>query len=868
MRSLATPEVPYSLDAEQLFELSPLSSQVLSTDGRILRVNKAWERLFGVTLEQVADYNFLQDPQLEHLGVTPLMRRAIAGETVNIPAVPFVPDRGMYQGRARWVEAVAYPVFGRDGRVREVVLVQQDITDREEIRQKLERLNERNAFLVEASIKLAESLDVARTLDEITALLVPRFADWCAVYDSTARPLVPLAVHHTDPGRIALLNSYLQQYPVDVNAPRGLARVLREGTTEHIPNIPDELLVAVTQSPEQLEMLRRLELRSYVSVPMTARGRVVGALSIASATPNRHGVEDVAFLEDLGRRAGLALDNLRLLNEAERGRRFLEAVLQQMPSGVVILDKTDSRFTANRQAEVLLGRVLPSLDAIEQVDGGLTVRRDGSPIPTGEFPVVRAAEGEFVPREDYEFEQPDGGTVILSTTAAPVLDSDGNTMASVVIFDDVTERRKLEGQVLALNADLERRVEERSREVYWRVQALEAFVALTEAIGTESDLDELGRQALSVFTTSIEGCDAARLKFLDGRWRAIDWAGQPDEQIIAALEHGLPAEVPSIRGALTAREALFSDDYSAEVDGLDERVMQRYGTAAFVPITARGEVLGIFAIGVKGAQRWDERDKAVVRAVGRAYTLAVERALLIADLASQKRELEAHNAEQESFAYTVSHDLRAPLLSIQGMSELLRGAVEAGEATEASFLLSRIENNVNRMGDLLNSILALSRIGRVVEDREALNLGAAVRNVVAITEPRLAKNRVTVELAEEWPTITFGRGELEQVITNLLTNAAKFAGRAGREPRIAISASQDGERVVLIVDDTGPGIPLESRDRAFGLFQRLDSKVEGTGVGLAIVKRIVERRGGAVRIEESPLGGARFKVTLPAAHSQ
>jgi signal transduction histidine kinase len=103
--------------------------------------------------------------------------------------------------------------------------------------------------------------------------------------------------------------------------------------------------------------------------------------------------------------------------------------------------------------------------------------------------------------------------------------------------------------------------------------------------------------------------------------------------------------------------------------------------------------------------------------------LALERAEAAARLAEQKEELEARNAEQETFIYTVSHDLRAPLLSIQGMGELLEEAVDAGDPEEARFLLRRVTRNAEKMGELLNDLLALSRVGRAAEDAEALDLG-------------------------------------------------------------------------------------------------------------------------------------------------
>src|SRR4051812_15568762 len=112
-----------------LFDQSPLSIQVFEPDGTPRAVNRAWERLFGVTLADIPDYNILRDRQLEERGVMPAVRRAFAGEPAAIPAIPYVPDRGAFQGQERWCEAFIYPVRDEHGRIDEVVLIHQDMTD-------------------------------------------------------------------------------------------------------------------------------------------------------------------------------------------------------------------------------------------------------------------------------------------------------------------------------------------------------------------------------------------------------------------------------------------------------------------------------------------------------------------------------------------------------------------------------------------------------------------------------------------------------------------------------------------------------------------------------------------------------------------
>ncbi|HWG85294.1 MAG TPA: PAS domain S-box protein, partial [Deinococcales bacterium] len=235
------------------------------------------------------------------------------------------------------------------------------------------------------------------------------------------------------------------------------------------------------------------------------------------------------------------------------------------------------------------------------------------------------------------------------------------------------------------------------------------------------------------------------------------------------------------------------------------------------------------------------------------------------ELSERSEELEHRNAEQETFLYTASHDLKAPLVSIRGMTELLTESLSRGDGEEARFALSRIERNAGRMTALLNDLLSYARVGRVHEQSVALDLGAVAEAVLADLTLLPARAGVTLDLPARWPTVCYPATEVTQLLTNLLSNAFKYSRSSGREARVRLSWSSEGGVVTLRVEDSGPGVPGRYRERVFRLFERLDAAGEGTGVGLAIVKRIVERHGGKVWIEDSELGGACFSVTLPAA---
>lgn len=228
-------------------------------------------------------------------------------------------------------------------------------------------------------------------------------------------------------------------------------------------------------------------------------------------------------------------------------------------------------------------------------------------------------------------------------------------------------------------------------------------------------------------------------------------------------------------------------------------------------------------------------------------------------------ELTAKNAELERFTYTVSHDLKSPLVTIKGFLGLLERDALAGDLERLKSDKQRISNAVEKMGELLNDLLELSRIGRVLNPPHAVPFDAIVREALSLVDGRLSKRGVDVELHPDLPVV-FGDGpRLVEVLENLLDNAAKYMGN---QPSPQIEIGQRGEEAgkrVFFVRDNGIGIASDFQEKIFGLFNKLDANSEGTGIGLALVKRIVEFHGGRIWVESELGAGTTFVFTLPVA---
>ncbi len=231
-------------------------------------------------------------------------------------------------------------------------------------------------------------------------------------------------------------------------------------------------------------------------------------------------------------------------------------------------------------------------------------------------------------------------------------------------------------------------------------------------------------------------------------------------------------------------------------------------------------------------------------------------------LQSRTVELQAANKDLEGFSYSVSHDLRAPLRAIDGFSSLLHDHRLLQEDVETRQYLTRIRENVSRMAALINDLLAFARCGRETLRREDLNMDALARET--LQQVRAIYPGIEVEVAIE--PLPEARGDvalIRQVWLNFLDNAVKYTGRVS-QPRVVVSGREEQDKVVFEISDNGVGFDSRYSDALFLVFHRLHgAEYPGTGVGLAIVQRIVSRHGGEVWARSTPGRGSTFGFSLP-----
>ena len=231
-------------------------------------------------------------------------------------------------------------------------------------------------------------------------------------------------------------------------------------------------------------------------------------------------------------------------------------------------------------------------------------------------------------------------------------------------------------------------------------------------------------------------------------------------------------------------------------------------------------------------------------------------------LAQQTAELERSNAELQQFAYVASHDLQEPLRMVASYTQLLARRYGDKLDDDAREFIDFAVDGARRMRALINDLLAYSRVGTRGAEFAPTDCNAVVDQVIADLGAAIEDERAGVTRGD-LPTVLADAMQLQQLFQNLIANAIKFHGE--RRPRVAIAAERRGDAWLFSVRDNGIGIDPEYADRIFVIFQRLHSRAEypGTGIGLAICKKIVERHGGRIWMESAPGQGTTFYFTLP-----
>jgi signal transduction histidine kinase len=300
----------------------------------------------------------------------------------------------------------------------------------------------------------------------------------------------------------------------------------------------------------------------------------------------------------------------------------------------------------------------------------------------------------------------------------------------------------------------------------------------------------------------------------------------------------------------------------------DQEWAKREGVVAFAgfPLVVGGQPVGVLALFARRPIGDEEFEG--LGGVARTVALGIERTQLeaardraLTEAAAERKRLEHSLRELDEFAYTASHDLKAPLRGIANLAGWIEEDLRDSISEETRDMLSMLRGRMHRLEALIEGMLQFSRAGRPRGQPELVDVGTLVGEVLELLAPPAS---TTVVVKPGMPTMITDRLGLQQVFLNLIGNALKFASVA--DARIEIGVEDGGGAFYeFFVTDNGPGIPVEFQDRIWAIFQTLAPRdeIEGTGIGLALVKKTVDSRGGRVRVESAPGRGSTFSFLWP-----
>jgi PAS domain S-box-containing protein len=552
----------------------------------------------------------------------------------------------------------------------------------------------------------------------------------------------------------------------------------------------------------------------------------------------------------------------RLSESINRQVRRTEAMIGGMSDGVLLVDEEGNSVFINPAGQRLLGNAQVGVPIYKQADTYRLRDEHGRTLDPQELPAAQAlSTGRSVQDVTILIAREGAERVAVSMSATP-LREDGHTSGVVVTFRDITERRALEEQM--------------------QVQAERAQILADAGAFFSSNIDP----------TWVTQAIAERVAEVLGDWAAVILrSGDAKELSVAAIYHRDMASLGLAwsyiyRQPLTVGEGLIGSvvatgypsmttDIPRTLDvtnpGTYHQSPVKLASLLVLPLRTRRELLGALVIAANDPDRAMTDDKLpLAEFLAERAALAIENAKLYTEQVEARRKVEDLSRLKDEFLSIASHELRTPVTSIKGYTQLAKMLIKEGDLNTSEEYLDIALDQIDRMSRLILELLDVSRIetGRLEIRREPIAWPQFVRDVVHRHHTAVSDRRFHLSVPDAGKIVTGDRDRLEQVLGNLLENAVKYSPDGSD---VTVTVEDKGETLVTAVCDRGIGIPADELNQVFERFHRgrqvSSTNYGGLGLGLYITKQIIERHGGAIWVESKEGQGTTFYFSLPAAEA-
>jgi PAS domain S-box-containing protein len=722
-------------------------------------------------------------------------------------------------------------------------------------------------ILSQAASLLAGARDFDDTLRQAIACCLPVLGDFGFFDVAIGASVKRTACAHQAPDIEALLapTRWVRQDHPELNL-CGLST----GTPALHAETGETFYRSIAADDAHLDLLQRLAFTSMLTVPMRYRGELVGALTLfMGRSGRRHTQQDLDFACELSDLAAPLVSNARLLEQHRQTEAALRASEEQLRLAVEAgqLGIWDWDIKHNRVSwsprvyemhEMELGSDTGGLDGFRS-----RIHPDDRERVLNS--IGKALAGGQIYSEEFRANLPSGRNCWISTRAHLVRDAQGRPLRMVGASADITERAQL------LVAERQARGEAEAARLRMELLA-GAGTGLSQSLDPQ---DTLAAIATTIVPRIADWC---RIDLLDDAGALHCRIAHHTDPAQAARAMALARVAPSEPGSVgsVAWVIAHGQPYHGVVGAPQDQagagarlVVGSLGLREVfcLPLIARGRTIGAMSVAqAESGRQLGEDDRVMVLQLAQRAALALDNARLYAEAEAARRQAEAANRAKDEFLAMLGHELRNPLAPIAAALELMGRRDPQASADERRI----IGRQVAHLSRLIDDLLDISRItqGKVQLLREAVDMKAVVANALELTRPLFDKHAQPVQLRlPDVPAMVRGDAvRLTQVLCNLLVNAAKFTPPEGR---VSLELVVQDAQVLASVQDAGSGIAPDLLPQVFDLFvqggQTIARQGGGLGLGLAIVRSLVELHGGSVSAASEGLGkGSRFLVSLPA----
>ena len=749
-------------------------------------------------------------------------------------------------GNFSWIEATGQNQIA-DSTLKSIVVNFRDITEKKVS-------SERDQFLNKVKSTLSRSLEESPTLQELVNMSVPFLADYCrmVLVNDVGEVRHSLVSETSVKGGKRIITKLYEQYRSDENSNYGVPHILKTGKSEIIADVSEALSQVKKKNKGVVSTVKQIGLRSYMGVPLIARGKVLGVITFSSAREALvYTVRDLAFAEEIAHYIALSIDNFRMFREAQEEievRRDIEERLELAQKvgniGVFEVDILQGKFFWSDELKQMYG-LRPEQQIKNSKEWDAMIHPEDRKIVANQY----KADIKTTDYVEYEFRiiLPNGEIKWMYAKIKIFFDKNRNPTRLLGVNIDVTPLKRSEQNVRFL---------------------AEASKMLASSLDYEETLNNVAKLAVPEIADwcavdILEKDEINRVAIAHKDPKKVKWAWKLWKKDPPKLSQ--PGGVQNV--LLTGKSGFYPLITQAMIDAspTDEKnraMIKSLGltSAIMVPLSVEGKVIGVLEfVTTESRKQFTKSDLTMAEELASRASLAVQNAVLY-------QQAQRAVALRDDFMSVASHELKTPITSLKIFTQILRDhLVREGGDAKALVHIAKMDNQINKMVTLIYDLLDISRIqsGQMDFNLRKVSLDDLIKTVIDDLQPGIRSHKIILN-GQSGSFIFADEDRIVQVVANLISNAVKYSPDADRVLVTVKKKKKNGVRISI--RDFGIGISRNDQKKVFERFFRGGSggnTFPGLGIGLYVSEQIVRRHNGKLWVESEEGKGSVFHFDLP-----